>query len=388
LETLKHIKKMMELTNEDSLRLNVLLANQVQAIRIDESKMIVYGLSKRGEAKIQLHPTCRDEQYLRRVRELISGHILGSPGGYPIYLKRWTRMGQTKDESLEQLLMLGEPEAVVAVVHAMGLTPELARRAWWAMPYDSNNARSMLQHETIAQSEMGKVLAEHLVEYLPFEEEAVDIIESVRLVLQPGLVDVQTQYKIWIKGRTKTAYLVGFLWTQPDKLPDPLPARSDAERVQTHLRPLVTQGNQLAQQILRMTSEGGQTFLETCERVLRKPTNQDVVNTLFEIIAHYFASIRPATYDDDMNILSLVERANQSCATCQDTTSRERREILAIMPEMADTLKAMLVLSGLQYSILRPIFSRTDAIGSLMRKKLAPVTEPLLEQLAILRGKS
>ncbi|RKZ63491.1 MAG: sulfur reduction protein DsrS, partial [Candidatus Parabeggiatoa sp. nov. 3] len=90
----------MPLSNEDNLRLNVLLANKVQAIRIDESKMIVYGLSERGEAKIQLHPNCRDEQYLRWVRELISGYILGSPGGYPVYLKRWARMGQTKDDSL------------------------------------------------------------------------------------------------------------------------------------------------------------------------------------------------------------------------------------------------------------------------------------------------
>ena len=50
-----------------------------------------------------------------------------------MYLQRWTRMGQMRDESLEQLLLLGEPEAVVAVVCAPGLTDELARRAWWAM---------------------------------------------------------------------------------------------------------------------------------------------------------------------------------------------------------------------------------------------------------------
>jgi len=379
---------MIELTHEDSLRLNVLLANPVQAIRIDESKMIVYGLSEQGDAKIQLHPTCRDEQYLRRVRELISGHILGSPGGYPVYLKRWTRMGQTKDDSLEQLLKLGEPEAVVAVVHATGLTPELARRAWWAMPFDSNNARSMLLHKTIVLSEIGPLLAKHLVEYLPFEEEATDIIESVRLVLQPDLVDAQTRQQLWLKGRTKTAYLVGFLETQPDNLPNPLPARSDVENIQTHLASLAAQDHQLAQQIIKITSASGQTFLETCERVLQKPANQDIVNAIFEVMARYFVSVRPIHYDnDDMNILSLMERASESCATCQDTASRERREILNIIPEMAPTIKAMLVLSGLQYSILRPIFSRTDAIGSLMRKKLLPVTGPILEQLAILCGK-
>ncbi|OAD22021.1 protein involved in sulfur oxidation dsrS [Candidatus Thiomargarita nelsonii] len=137
--------------------------------------------------------------------------------------------------------------------------------------------------------------------------------------------------------------------------------------------------------MLRIISPAGQTFIDTCERVLRKPSNQDVVNTLFDVIAHYFESIRPDNYDDDMNIITLVERASNCCETCLDTTSVERREILATMPEMQDSVKAMLILSGLGYSVLKPIFSRTTAIGSLMRKKLAPVTEPILEQLTILR---
>jgi ribosomal protein L17 len=374
----------MELTNEDNLRLNVLLANKVQAIRIDESKMIVYGLSKKGEAKIQLHPTCRDEQYLRQVRELISGQVSGSPGGYPVYLKRWTRMGQTKDDSLEQLLMLGEPEAVVAVVHAAGLTPELARRAWWAMP-NSGNARSMLKNKKVAQAEIGKELAQYIVKFLPFEEEAADIIESVRLVLQPGLIDQETRQSLWNKGRTKTAYLVGFLWTQPDTLPNPSPARADAAQIQADLAPLVGKENQIAKQLVRIMSSAGQTFIDCSERVLRKPSNQDVVNTLFDVIASYFGSIRPDNYDDDMNIFTLVERASIFCETCLDTTSVERRAVLAAMPELHDSVKAMLILSGLGYSVLRPVFSRTTAVGSLMRKKLAPVTEQILEQFAVLR---
>src|SRR6056297_2633860 len=144
----------MELSNEDALRLNVLLNQDLQAIRIDESKMIVYGLSDKGEASISLNPNCRDEQYLKQVKELISTHVLGSPGGYPVFLRRWTRMGQTRDESLAQLLLLGEPEAVVAVVHAPGLTHEFARRAWWAMP-TAENARRMLEREVVVQSPLG-----------------------------------------------------------------------------------------------------------------------------------------------------------------------------------------------------------------------------------------
>lgn len=378
---------MEQLTPEDNLRLNVLLANQVQAIRIDEAKMIVYGLSAKGDAKVQLHPNCRDEIYLRYVRELISGQIIGSPGGYPTYLKRWNRMGQAKSDNLAQLLLLGEPEAVVAVVHAPGLTPELARRAWWALP-NSDNARSLLTHSQIAHSEFGQILAHYLVEYLPFEEEAYLIIESVRLVLQPNLIDEVTRQALWNKGRSKNTYLVGFLWAQPDNLPNSVAARADTPQIKATLAPLVAKENQLAIQLVKVTSSPGQSFLATSEQVLRKPVNQEVVNILFEVMANYFASIRPQSYDNEMNILSLIERAHHGCDTCLDTTSIEQREILALMPELRETIKAMLILSGLGYSVLRPIFSQTTAIGSLMRKKLAPVIEPILEQLAILQRHS
>ena len=51
----------MEITSEDSLRLNVLLAN-AKAIRIDESNLSVHGLSEHGEAKIKLNPNCRTDK--------------------------------------------------------------------------------------------------------------------------------------------------------------------------------------------------------------------------------------------------------------------------------------------------------------------------------------
>ena len=105
----------VDLSSEDALRLNVLLANKPQAIRLDESSITLHALTDKGEAKISLKPNCRDDLYLRKVREVLSGHVLGSPGGYPVYLKRWSRMGQARNEILEKLLLLGEPEAVAAM---------------------------------------------------------------------------------------------------------------------------------------------------------------------------------------------------------------------------------------------------------------------------------
>jgi len=370
----------MELSNEDSLRLNVLLINKIKALRIDESTMTIYALSDQGEAKIQLHPTCRDSLYLRRVRELISTHILGSPGGYPTYLQRWSRMGQMRDDYLEQLLMLGEPEAVVAVVHALGLTLELAQRAWWALP-TAENARSMLTKSTIINSELGKQLATYLVEYLPFEEEPATLIESVRLVLQGDLIDATTRQSLWIRGRNKSAYLVGFLKTLPDHLPDP--ERVEISPLQTQLAPLSAINNSIAQQLMRVISLPGQNFIVTCERVLRKPANQDVVNSLFSAIADYFISIRPSYYDDSMDLGTLITHATQMVEFFEDHP--EIRAVITTIPTLQNAIRAMLILSGLRYSIVRPIFSRTTAIGSLMRQKLTPITEPLLEQLTILQ---
>ena len=46
----------------------------------------------------------------------------------------------------------------------------------------------------------------------------------------------------------------------------------------------------------------------------------------------------------------------------------------------------MIVLACLSVKLVNPIFARTDAIGTVMRKKLKPVTEPIHEQIAVLRS--
>jgi hypothetical protein len=368
----------MELSAEDSLRLNVLLNQNLQAVRIDDSKMIVYGLTEKGEAKVPLNPNCRDEQYIKRVKEAISSHVLGSPGGYPIFLRRWTRMGQARDESLDKLLQLGEPEAVVAVVHAPGLTNEQARRAWWCMP-SSENARRMLKNESVATGDMGQELAEFLIEFLAFEEQAKDIVESVRLVLQPGLVDEKTKQSLWSKGQRKNAFLVGFLKSLPDQLPEQTVAHKDIETIQKTLQALVDNGNVFARQLFRVCSAEGQAFLKTVKTVMKKPSSQDVVVALMEAVEDYFSSMR-VSERPSQDINELVESADQLCIECEQH-SEQLQAVLQAAPELKQMIKAMLVLSWMGEKALNPIFSRTDAIGSAMRRKLEPLFIPLNDQL-------
>lgn len=375
---------MIELSSEDSFRLNVLLANKPQAIRIDESRMSVHGLAAKGELKVQLNPSGRPEQYIRLVRELISGHILGSPGGYPTYLRRWTRMGQMRDESLEQLLVLGEPEAVVAAVCAPGLTDELARRAWWAME-DAENARRMLNNPAIVGGRMGPVLARYLIEYLPFETEAERMMESVRLVLQPGLIDEGARVDLWKKSARKQAYLVGFLRAVPDDLPEPAPARPDAAATSELLAPLARGGNPAAALILRVQSSPGQTFIRTVTTVLAKPPSQEVVQHGLDLLRDYFGTLRP---EGDPDFVLEVLEAEADAFTAPETAPRVVGECLQAASALGAELRAMRILSGLGYGVLRPVLRDSTAMGSLMRRKLKPVLDPILGQLGVLAGGS
>jgi hypothetical protein len=378
----------MELSREDALRLNVLLAGELHAIRIDETAMSVYGLSERGEAQIKLNPCGRTEQYLRLVRETISGHVLGSPGGYPVYLRRWTRMGQARDESLAQLLKLGEPEAVAAVVHAPGLTEVLARRAWWAMP-SAENARSMLRRETVVNCKLGPELAAYLVDYLPFETEPSTAVETVRLVLQqPPVISPEVRQGIWNKAKHKTTYQVGFLLACPDDLPEPRTPRADAQQRAARLKPLLAASNPIAQQLMRVWSGTGQSFLRVAEQVLRKPADQDIVLLLFKAVADYFQAARIGD-QPQADMETLMGEAARLCADDGDTMTEQQaalKRVIWCCPECRPEVEGMLVLSRLGYPAVRSVFSRTTAISGLMRRKLEPVTHHLLAYLHRLQG--
>ncbi len=372
----------MELSQQDQLRLNVMLANPIDAVRIDESRMILHALSGDNEARVELNPNCRDEMYIKHVRELLSGHALGSPGGYPVFLKRWTRMGQTRAGNLNELLKLGEPEAVTAVAGASGLTDDLARLVWWALP-TSDIARCMLKCETIAKGNMGKVLAEHLVEHLPFETEPLVIIETVRLVLQPGLISDETRMQIWNKGKHKRAYHIGFMAATPDDLPEPHPARTDYDAICEQLQPLIeVQKNPYAGLLKRLFSEAGQTFVTTQENVMRKPGNQDDVVVALNTLRDYLSPVSTG----DIECQDIEQIITECEALIEADSDPALTACLAAVPYLKNELTAMLVLARCGEAVVTPIFARTTAIATVMRRKLEPVSQPIRTRLNQLLG--
>jgi hypothetical protein len=374
----------MALSSEDNLRLNVLLAQELHAVRIDESKMIVFALTTKGEARVPLNAIGKDEAYIKEIKSLFSTHVMGSPGGYPVYLKRWTRMGQARDESLAQLLLLGEPEAVVAAVHAPGLTDELAARAWWAMP-TAENARRMLEKQAVVDGETGKVLAEFLMEFLPFEEEQSDMIESVRLVLQPGLISQQEKEKLWSKTKSKRSFYVGFLHAAADDLPVEVEAHPDHEQIKVLLAPLLEQGSPYALILEKVLSAKGQAYVQTVQDALTKPGNQDVVVSLLAAVANYFEMVLPDKYTAD-DIVAICAESESLC--CSDNP--DINQVLEVLGDLADKAKrylcAITVLSCLSVKLVNPVFSRSDAIGTVMRKKIKHISDPVLAELQALRS--
>lgn len=378
----------MELSPEDSLRLNVLLAN-ARAIRIDEGSMCVIGLCREGEARVELNPTGSPERYLRAVRELLSQTVLGSPRGYPVFLRRWARMGQVNSSRLENLLMLGEPEAVVAVACSPGLTEELAQRVWWSLP-TAEIARYLLQHETVARSDLGKTLAEFLVEFLPFESEHSTIGETVRLVLQPGLLDDTARDRLWAKGRRRRAYYVGFMQAVPDCLPQPLPDHPLREMHRDDLEKLALEGNPYVRQLDRVLRGTGQRFVHTGKEALSHAADQDVLVSVLEALGDYFSFVRPAG-EPATSIEAIQERMERLWAAteaggddCDDRLRRVRRQL----PGIEAQLRALVFLSQVGEPLVRGILARTTAVGALMRRKLEPVTGPILEQLSVLDGRA
>ncbi len=370
----------MQLSNEDNLRLNVLLAQDLKAVRIDESKMIVYALTGKGDVKVKLNPTCKDDKYIKIVKELFSSKIMGSPGGYPVYIKRWTRMGQERrEESLAQLLLLGEPEAVVAVVHAPSLTPEIAQYAWWAYP-SADNARRLLEKKEIAESFLARELVEFLLEFLPFEVEHRDMIDSVRLCLQGELLKPEEIADLWKRAKRKQSLYVGFLHSLPDDLPEQMPPHARYQNMAPQLEALIESGNAYATQLLRYHSAGGQAFLRTVNQVIDKAASQETIVSMFHAISRYHQCL-PLSAVKQREFAMAVNQAETWMAECKD---EQLRRCLNELPDYRKQLRSMLILAQLDEITLNPIFGVSDALGSVMRKKLKPLTDPLQAELGLL----
>ena len=375
----------MQLSNEDNLRLNVLLAQDLKAIRINEGTMTVHALTDQGEAKVVLNPTTHDDQYLKIVKELFSLKITGSPGGYPIFLKRWTRMGHA-DNTLEHMLLLGEPEAVVAVVHSPTINHDIGVRAWWALP-TTEVAIRLMEYPDVANGELGKELAAYLMEFLPFEEKQVSIVNMVRLCLQGELITQDDKEKLWAKAKRRNPFYVGFLHANPDQIPLDRNCCNKYTELSETLAPLIRVDNVYAKTLYDLLDKNGQRWLETIKLSLQKPVDQDVVISLFIAIGKYFDLPLHTLRLDNRGTRSIEIAIEHSQDICTKPDDDNLENLLKALDKADHPLvDAMLVLAQMGEHTLIPIFSGNESVGTVMRKRLLPLTTPLLEKVDILMG--
>jgi hypothetical protein len=166
---------------------------------------------------------------------------------------------------------------------------------------------------------------------------------------------------MWKRGNSRNSYYVAFLELQPDNLPNPRAARAD------HASVLQLAGNPYSVMLDKALSGQGQTFLATTATILDRPENQEVVNHTLSALANWCAPLRQS----DAGALGAA-----------------RRNLLDASPQFEADCTALDALAAADADTVRPIFLKTSAIGSLMRRKIQPIVAPLLDAIAVLRRQS
>jgi hypothetical protein len=199
----------------------------------------------------------------------------------------------------------------------------------------------MLLHPAVRNGAMAKVLSDYLVEYLPFEEDPVAAMTSVRAVMAAGTLNIEAARQLWAKGKRRPYYLIGFLESAAENLPD------------TGTAKLVPEGidGPWAECLRENFSANGQAWLAAAELALDKPPAHEAVYLLIELLRQRF-----------MRLQNVVPPP----------------ELTTTLPNTVTSLQALANLTEDEaFAILRT----TTAVGPLMRKKLAPVLDPVLNHL-------
>ncbi|MGY8895079.1 MAG: hypothetical protein ACKVIC_00020 [Gammaproteobacteria bacterium] len=339
---------------EDTLKLNVLIATSI-AIRIDTYKLVVVGLNAQfKEQTIELRPSGDSDTYIKAVKKLLVTQVLGAMGGYPSYLKRWSRMGQVASSNLTSLLKLGEVEAVVAVANSTNLDDQLLKVTWWCATNTDNQAeigRFLLTKEFVTFTETGQEIAQHLLEFLPFVNDTEQLIDTTSLVLQNELINQKDKERLWKQGQRKTAFLVGFVERMQGNLPNEL-----------NIQPLECQHPDL--QIIN--DQQSQIFLTTLAHILKKINQEYVLYRALEVLGQYLTH-------EQITLQDSIDKIN---------TQIENLNIVSI--EEQDKLNARLLLAGVNERLVVSVISAHNLTGSAIRKKLAHVLEPIQKALVIL----
>ena len=342
------------LTPEDTLRLNVLIATCV-AIRVDVYKLVVVGLTPdQKEQTITLNPTADSSKTIQAAQKLLVSKVLGSMGGYPSYLKRWSRMGQVGSTNLKSLLKIGNIEAVVAVANSQNLDDEVLDLVWWCATNTDQQAeigRFLLTRDFVVKHTVGKQIADYLLEFLPFTDDTTQLIDTANLLLQGDLISQQARDRLWKQGQRKTAFLVGFI----ERMAGNLPNNNNTIALDTS-----------SKELDYVNSEQGQIMLQTIAHILKKINQEHVLYRTLEVLGSCLSHpmIQP---------LADIQHCQHQAQTVAKQLGLEDEKI-----------KARLLLASASEQLAVSTISAHSLAGSAIRKKLANVLTPIQDALKLL----
>lgn len=340
---------MFEVEQQDLFKLNILLTS-ARAIRIDTYKLEVIGLTQSGEEKIiKLTPNIDSTQYIKAVQQFLIEKVLGSMGGYPAYLQRWSKMGHVDSANLANLLKIGDIGATIAVANSKYLSAELLPLVWWCATNTDEQAEVgwyLLVRPEFLASDTSKDIAQFLLEFLPFSENPLDLLNTTNAILQEGLLSEEKVAKLWRSGGRKHYILVAFLERKKGRLPD------DGLPVTT-----------FAQEELAIASgRQNQILIKTCLQILTKINEEHTLYRTLEVIHQHFSHpqiLRSHTIADinlQVDALNLTD----------------------------DNIRARMFLAGVCESLVVSEISAHNLSGSTIRKKLQPILEPITTALQAL----
>ncbi len=243
-------------------------------------------------------------------------------------------------------------------------------------------ARWMLEKDAVIQGRMGKVLADFLIEHLPFEESPDARMHTIRLVLYGKLADPQTAAKLWRLARGAPYYYIGFLEFLPGDLPADQPARADEPEASALLKPLAESGNVYAERFLSLLSANGQTWLKAVSEVLARPATALVVYALLDAISRYFYTMGYPVRSEALE--AAFAEASALTSGTHDTPA-DLLKVLQAAPGYRQGIETMLALSGLTGKTADPWLARNTTVGALMRRRIEPLASPINQALLALR---
>jgi hypothetical protein len=154
---------------------------------------------------------------------------------------------------------------------------------------------------------------------------------------------------------------VAFLEMAAGNLPLPRPAHPDHEAIRAALADRIVAGQPAALALERGLSAQGQTFLAAAAEILDRPETQEVVSRTLNAIGRYFSG-------------------NEAWPTVVDSPVRDACQ------SFSPRLEAAARLAEVGDALVKPIFTRSTAIGSLMRRKIEPVVTPILNDIRVAGG--